>query len=760
MHNTAIGYLASGLCVLPAMRTGSEKRVALASWKDYQSRLPEREELDWWFGGSAPRGNALCIVCGRVSGNLEMIDFDLQGEAFSAWCDAVAQTPGGADLLARLVIETSPSGGMHAIYRCEREVAGNLKIAQRRIACESEEPIVVGDKEFVPRRDAQGLGVVLTLIETRGEGGLFLCAPSEGYGLTQGDFANVPTITAEQRDTLLSCAWALNEVHTAPIADAPRSAQTHANPPAAPRTVQGLTPGSDYNIRGDVRDVLLRAGWRSTGKANTGGEHFTRPGKTAGTSATLRVMEGVPVFYVFSSNAPPFNPGQGYAPFAVYALLEHAGDYSAAASALRKAGFGEPSGSQGLTGSPMPSAGSVAVNLSHLMSSLGVASPGVHSPPTTDAASVPSPGPSQAPAANVSALDLLPRPVYVGDLVDSHPRLRPPVIHGLLREGETMNVIAAPKTGKSWLTLDLAIAVATGSPWLDRYATAPQGADVLIIDNELHPETSASRIPKVAKARNVGMHEIARRIAIDNLRGRLRSIFDLAPYFAAIEPGQFKVIVLDAFYRFMPIGGDENDNGTMSSIYNYIDAFADRLGCCFVLIHHSTKGSQSAKSVTDVGAGAGAQSRAADTHLVLRPHEEEGVIVLDAAVRSWRPIDPACLRWSFPVWNYDPGLDPTQLKGEGRSKRARGADSSASNAAADPRMSSDWTTERFVREFFVRPMTMDDVRAATADESTLSWRKVNALVKRAEIEGLLTRTTSGQGSRATFHPTKPTGHKP
>lgn len=48
--------------------------------------------------------------------------------------------------------------------------------------------------------------------------------------------------------------------------------------------------------------------------------------------------------------------------------------------------------------------------------------------------------------------------------------------------------------------------------------------------------------------------------------------------------------------------------------------------------------------LTDVGAGAGSQSRATDAHVVLRPHEEDGVAVLDAAVRSWPPIEPMCMR--------------------------------------------------------------------------------------------------------------------
>jgi hypothetical protein len=326
--------------------------------------------------------------------------------------------------------------------------------------------------------------------------------------------------------------------------------------------------------------------------------------------------------------------------------------------------------------------------------------------------------------------------------VAAYPQLRPPVIHGLLREGETMNVIASPKTGKSWLTLDLAIAVATARPWLGRYQTEP--GPVLIIDNELHRETSAHRIPKVAHARGVAMREIDERIFVDNLRGRLQDIFTLAPYFEALEPGRFKVILLDAFYRFMPAGGDENDNGTMANIYNRIDAFADRLGCCFVLIHHSTKGSQSSKSVTDVGAGAGAQSRATDTHLVLRPHEEEGVVVLDAAVRSWPPIDPPCLRWQFPVWNVEDGLDPASLKSEKPGKKKEPARAKAEAPEPEP-----WTVERFVEAFISGdPVSLAELRERAAPEPGLSWRRVSDLLSIAEGQSLIERVRlPGRGGR-------------
>ncbi len=231
------------------------------------------------------------------------------------------------------------------------------------------------------------------------------------------------------------------------------------------------------------------------------------------------------------------------------------------------------------------------------------------------------------------------------------------------------------------------------------------------------------------------MREIAQRISVDNLRGRIQDIFALAPYFAALEPGRFKVIVLDAFYRFMPCGGDENDNGTMANIYNAIDRFADRLGCCFVLIHHSTKGSQSAKGVTDVGAGAGAQSRATDSHLVLRPHEEAGVVVLDAAVRSWAPIDPVCLRWKFPVWSVDESLDPAALKSERPAKRKE----RAADEPAAPKADS-WTTERFVEAFLSdEPVTLAELRERAAQQPSLPWRRAQDLLSIAEARCLAER---------------------
>jgi len=322
-------------------------------------------------------------------------------------------------------------------------------------------------------------------------------------------------------------------------------------------------------------------------------------------------------------------------------------------------------------------------------------------------------------------------PMSVREIMKLH-LLRKPVIHGLLRSGETMNVIAPPKTGKSWLVLGQAMSIATGRPWLGLYP-AERGR-VLILDNELHPETIAHRIPQVAAALGVGMDEIAEQIYVHPLRGQLRDILSMSSYFDAIEPGRYAAIILDAMYRFMPAGTDENDNGAMAGIYNRLDAYAERLGCCFIAIHHTTKGNQSTKSVTDVGAGAGSQSRAADAHLVLRPHEQPGAVVLEAVVRSWPPVEPIVLRWEFPIWRAAPDLDPAALRSE-KPRRSARLPNLDDGQSVEPALM--WDLPTFVQ------ICIDEAGRTFAEIAArargLSTWKAKQFLRQAEAEGWIHR---------------------
>jgi hypothetical protein len=315
-----LDYLRAGLCVLPA--DGPQKRPAVPSWKTYQRRLPSEDEVRRWFERERP----LCLVAGQVSGNLEMIDFDCGGEVFAVWKGRVEQASPG--LVEQLVLERSPSGGWHVVYRHDSEIFGNLKLAERAVVVPNNQEIELYGKKYKPRKVGDQWEVWLTLVETRGEGGIFLCDPTPGYMLVQGKLESLPVLSEEQRFVLLDAAWSLSE--------RPRLAEPDRAP--APNQEANGRPGDDFNERGDVRSLLRRHGWTLVRAGEN--EHWRRPGKSAGTSATLK--DGV--FYVFSSNAAPFRPNRGYSSFAVYAQLEHAGDYVAAAGSLRAQGFGRDPG--------------------------------------------------------------------------------------------------------------------------------------------------------------------------------------------------------------------------------------------------------------------------------------------------------------------------------------------------------------------------------------------------------------------------------
>ena len=247
----------------------------------------------------------------------------------------------------------------------------------------------------------------------------------------------------------------------------------------------------------------------------------------------------------------------------------------------------------------------------------------------------------------------------IGEMLDKYPNLNKPVVDGLIRERETANIVSETKIGKSWFAYLLLLSIATGRTWLGRYPCAK--GRVLLIDNELHRPTIAARIKAVAEALGIEREENADAIEIWSLRGNLRDIF-------AIEvemrhaPG-FKAIVLDAKYRMTPAGKSENDNNAETQYYNAIDRYAEMTGASIFNIAHSSKGDQSGKRVSDVGAGAGAQSRAADCHLVLRQHEDDGVVVLEALVRNFPPSEPVALQWNFPLWTPADGIDATKLRG-------------------------------------------------------------------------------------------------
>ena len=301
-NNTASSYAHAGLSVIP---TTADKRPACA-WKTFTERIMSDREIEATFA----RAEGIGIVCGKVSGNLELLDFDDGGSAFEPWFCGIPEY-----LAKRLVVEQSPSGGKHVYYRVAEEYA------------------VPGNRKLAMKADGH------VLIETRGEGGFVKCAPSKGYELMSGDLLHIPTLSPFEEQVLIDEALALDEKKTKVEGEGEQRNDAIHCPPPPPFSTSSLstslTPWDDYNQRGDFATLLETHGWKRTKAGDN--EHWERPGKDdRSTSATWNGT----VFYVFSSNACGFEPNKGYNKFQVYAILECAGDTREAARRLRSQGYG------------------------------------------------------------------------------------------------------------------------------------------------------------------------------------------------------------------------------------------------------------------------------------------------------------------------------------------------------------------------------------------------------------------------------------
>jgi hypothetical protein len=254
----------------------------------------------------------------------------------------------------------------------------------------------------------------------------------------------------------------------------------------------------------------------------------------------------------------------------------------------------------------------------------------------------------------------------VWDAVRKPAPMREVIIEGLTRRGEVVNIVASTKVGKSWLALMLAFCVATGRKWFNRKTKRGR---VLLLDNELHDETIQNRMKSVSDAMRIYDSDERDAFEYVDLRGKPVGLGDIEIQLSSFQPGELTLVVLDAKYRFFSNGMQENSNDDQTAFHNGVDQLAKRLDCVIVLIHHATKGDQGSKSVTDIGSGGGAQSRTVDCHMVLRPHENgDDFAVLDAAVRTFAPVQSQTLKWDFPLWSLDDTTEPVVKQAQNRNE--------------------------------------------------------------------------------------------
>ena len=279
------------LSIIPVAPT----KIPFKGWKQYQ-QIPS--PIENWHSHFL-NGGYVGVICGDISKNLECLDFDLKNDPeksiFDQFKPLIPQP-----LLDSLIIQTTPNGGFHLIYRCPEEV-------------------IPSSHKLAINQSGE------TIIETRGTGGYF-CTSLNDYKVIQGTFnltdlhADIPVISRKDREFLLDTARSL----------------TRFTPPIKGQTFAYSEPAiNQFNASFDISELLTKHGWTAV-KEDEEKVYWKREGSLAMHSAYY--FKNSRVFYVFSTSTQ-FKAEKPYNPFQVLQELEGKGDYRSTLRLLPKYGY-------------------------------------------------------------------------------------------------------------------------------------------------------------------------------------------------------------------------------------------------------------------------------------------------------------------------------------------------------------------------------------------------------------------------------------
>lgn len=253
------------------------------------------------------------------------------------------------------------------------------------------------------------------------------------------------------------------------------------------------------------------------------------------------------------------------------------------------------------------------------------------------------------------------------------------LIHGVLRMGHKMLVSGPSKAGKSYLLMELCVAIAEGRPWLGFEC---RKGKVLYINLEIDPASCMHRLADIYDAMQIPPNHSGD-IQVWNLRGKALPLDGLAPKIISRAKDQgFNTIILDPIYKV--ITGDENNATDMGYFCNEFDRIAEETGCAIIYCHHHSKGAQGAKKAQDRASGSGVFARDPDAQLdmiqlelsedIRESMENSGDTAwrLEGSLREFPNIKPVNFWFRYPIHVVDgENLNTAPAEGSFEAMRAK-----------------------------------------------------------------------------------------
>lgn len=298
VYLAAKDLLTGGFQVIPLLK-GAKEPANIKSVYDIISKPININNFDFFF---KDRNVDLGII---LDYNMEFIDIDSKNKPGLTQSVLKAIQLGWPDLYDKLVIDSTPSGGCHLIYRSE-VVGGKSAIAKVKA---SPNPLTIIER--INRHNKQYIKI----------------SPSDNYNLLQGNPFEIPFLSAEERNFISAVAASFNEVTT------PEVKKKEAEREDSPWKVYNSTHDWKY-----IRNELIDRNWTVTADKEDK-VMVKRPGDTNQKYSGV-IFKDTNILYLFTPSTE-FENEKGYTPFGVYTLLNHDGNAGAAMRQLSSEGCGK-----------------------------------------------------------------------------------------------------------------------------------------------------------------------------------------------------------------------------------------------------------------------------------------------------------------------------------------------------------------------------------------------------------------------------------
>lgn len=210
------------------------------------------------------------------------------------------------------------------------------------------------------------------------------------------------------------------------------------------------------------------------------------------------------------------------------------------------------------------------------------------------------------------------------------------LVHALWARAGVGILGGAPKCCKSWLALELALAVASGKACLGDFAVGDPGSVLLYMAEEAAPVVKA-RLSGICRHRglDLGAQDVhlitAPALRLDRAQDQARLRDAVARY----TP---RLLVLDPFVRLHRI--DENDAGQVSALLGYLRELQREHDVAIMVVHHARKNGSAAQPGQSLR-GSGDFFAWADSLLYVRRHR--GQLLLTVEHRGAPAPEPLAL---------------------------------------------------------------------------------------------------------------------